>query len=236
MSIFHSRFFLAVLVLSAGAAAWACYRWRVSLIDPWAFRRRMPKWTFSALAAVVLVTGVLTYRHDQLEQRLSHAASDLVGAQAKVHCQSVGGALVDASADLGSVNAGPDDRPEHATLIRYEQCQYLKAYLSHHGRNPTADQVVAVHVLTHESMHMRGEIGEAAAECQAVQRDARMARDLGASRADAARLAAVYWRIDYPRMPDGYQSSECRPGGQLDEQLPDGWPGGYTAAGTGALS
>ena len=236
MSIFHSRLFVTVLVLSAIVAAWVYARWWLSLRDPWAFRRGMPKWTLGTLAAVVLVTGVFTYRHDQLEQRLSRAASDLVGASVKVHCQGIGGAMVDASADLGFVRYGPGGIPEHATSIKYDQCKDLKAYLSHHGRHPTPDQVVAVHVLAHESMHMRGETNEAAAECQAMQRDARMARDLGASKADAAALAAAYWRVDYPRMPDGYQSSACRPGGLMDEHLSDGWSGVQTPAGEAALS
>ena len=235
MTIFHSQVFMAVLLLSAAAAGWACLRWRMSLSDPWAFRRGMPKWTFGFLATVVLVTGVITYRHDQLEQRLSRAARDLVGVSVKVHCQSIGGAMVDASADLGFVPFGAGGVPEHVTTIKYDQCQDLKAYLSHHGRHPTPDQVVAVHVLAHESMHMRGETGEAAAECESVQRDARMARDLGASRADAAALAASYWRVDYPRMPDGYQSSGCHPGGAMDEHLPDGWPG-ETSVGAAAFS
>lgn len=194
----------------------------------------MPKWTFGALAVVVLITGVLTYRHDQLERRLSQAATDLAGVTAKVHCQSIGGTFVDASAELGFVRFGSDGVPEHATLIKYDQCQDLKAYLSHHGRHPTPDQIVAVHVLTHESMHMRGATDEAVAECQAMQRDARTARDLGATPADAAALAAAYWRDDYPQMPDGYRSSACRPGGQMDEHLSDGWPG--LATPTGAQS
>jgi hypothetical protein len=58
-----------------------------------------------------------------------------------------------------------------------------------------------------------------------MQRDSLMARELGASKADAAALAAAYWRIDYPRMPDDYRSGACRPGGEMDEHLPDGWPG-----------
>jgi hypothetical protein len=230
MAIFQSHLFVAVLVLSAVAAAWVYVRWRLSLSDPWAFRRGVPKWTLGTLATVVLVTGIFTYRHDQLEARLSRAAGDLVGASVKVHCQSIGGEMVDASADLGFVRYDADGVPEHAALIKYDQCQDLKAYLSHHGRNPSAGQVVAVHVLTHESMHMRGETNEAAAECQAMQRDARTARDLGASPADAAALAATYWRVDYPRMPDAYRSSDCHPGGSMDEHLPDGWPGGQSPA------
>lgn len=225
MVILHSRLFVAVLLLTAAGAAWVYVRWRRSLDNPWVARRGVPWWTFGALALVLVVTGAVTYRHDRLEQRLAKAAADLVGAHVTVHCQSVGGAITDATAELGYVRWTAGGVPEHATTIKYEQCRDLRAYLGHHGRHPTADQVVAVHVLTHESMHMRGELSEAAAECEALQRDARTARDLGASAADAAALAATYWRVDYPRMPDDYRSSECHPGGALDEHLPDGWPG-----------
>jgi hypothetical protein len=34
-------------------------------------------------------------------------------------------------------------------------------------------------------------------------------------------LAVAYWRTVYPAMPDGYRSTACRPGGTLDEHLPD---------------
>ena len=226
MIILHSRLFVAVLLSTAAAAAWVYVRWRRSLDNPWVARRGVPWWTFGALAFVLLVTGAMTYRHDRLEQRLAHAAADLVGTSVTVHCQSVGGAMTDAGAELGYVRWTADGVPEHATTIKYEQCRDLRAYVDHHGRHPTPDQVIAVHVLTHESMHMRGETGEAKAECQAVQRDARMARDLGASSADAAAMAAAYWQVDYPRMPDDYRSTECHPGGAMDERLPDGWPGG----------
>ena len=90
------------------------------------------------------------------------------------------------------------------------------------GRHrPSRDQVLAVHVLTHEAMHLSGRLDEAAAECAAVQRDARTARLLGAGPADAAGLAASYWREVYPLMPDRYRSEQCRPGGSMDERLAD---------------
>jgi hypothetical protein len=225
MVILHSRLFVAVLLATATAAAWTYFRWRRSLDNAWVARRGVPWWTFGGLAMVLLVTGAVTYRHDQLELRLAHAAKDLVGAPVTVHCQGVGGALTDATAELGFVRWTAAGTPEHATTIKYEQCRDLRAYLHHHGRHPSPEQVIAVHVLTHESMHMRGQLSEAAAECEAIQRDARMARDLGATAADAAALAAAYWRIDYPRMPDDYRTTACAPGGDLDEHLPDGWPG-----------
>jgi hypothetical protein len=78
-----------------------------------------------------------------------------------------------------------------------------------------------VHVVTHEAMHMAGHLDESAAECAAVQRDARTARLLGAPGGEARTLAAAHWRTVYPAMPGGYRSSACRPAGALDEHLPD---------------
>ena len=49
--------------------------------------------------------------------------------------------------------------------------------------------MVAVHTLTHESIHMSGVTSESATECLAVQRDAEMARLLGAPRTAASELA-----------------------------------------------
>jgi hypothetical protein len=138
-----------------------------------------------------------------------------------VHCQSGGAALVDMGSELGYVKWGPDGTPEHSTLIKREQCQDLARYLSSGKRRPSESEVVAVHVLTHESMHMKGLKNEAEAECAAVQRDAETARLLGASPADAAHLARYYWLVVYPRMPDDYRTGECAPGARLDESLPD---------------
>jgi len=86
---------------------------------------------------------------------------------------------------------------------------------------PGDDEVVAVHVLTHESMHIRGLTDDAAAECAAVQRDAMTARFLGADLAAAAALAHRYWTRMYPQMLDGYRSGGCAAEGPLDEHLPD---------------
>jgi hypothetical protein len=88
-------------------------------------------------------------------------------------------------------------------------------------RRPSRDQVVAVHVLTHEAMHLSGRLGEAEAECAAVQRDAHTARLLGAEPAAAARLAAIYWGEVYPLMPDRYRSEQCQPGRSMDQRLAD---------------
>jgi hypothetical protein len=171
-----------------------------------------------AMGAGAAVPGVL--RASQ-ERRLGGAASVLAGARVAVRCQSFGGAFVDAGPELGYVRWRADGSPEPWTLIKRDQCRHLAAYARSDKRRPTRDQVVAVHVLTHEAMHLSGRLAEAVAECAAVQRDAQTARLLGARPADAAELAAAYWRNIYPLMPDSYRSGECRPGGAMDERLPD---------------
>jgi hypothetical protein len=152
------------------------------------------------------------------ERQLGKVASALAGRHVTVHCQDGAEAFVDAGSELGWVPFGPDGVPEPHTLIKREQCRQLKAYTKHPSR-PSIDEVVAVHVLTHEAMHMRGERSEEVAECQAVQRDALTAHALGASTADALMLAHRYWGVVYPQMPDDYRTPDCSPGGSLDESL-----------------
>ena len=70
--------------------------------------------------------------------------------------------------------------------------------------------------LAHESMHMRGFLNEATAECYAEQLVASTAHKLGASWAYGQRLEALSWEQIYPNHPSQYLSDECRDGGTLD--------------------
>ena len=132
-----------------------------------------------------------------------------MGAPVRVRCQTLGAEMVDVGSELGYVKWGADGVPEHSTLIKRAPCERLHDYLSSAKTRPSLEEVVAVHVLTHESMHMRGLTGEAQAECAAVQRDAQTALLLGANDADATALARRYWEEVYPRMPDDYRTSDC---------------------------
>jgi hypothetical protein len=177
----------------------------------------------SVALLVVAGSGALVpvVLHQRLERRLASVASTEVGAPVTVHCQTVGQEMVDVGSELGYVRYGADGVPEHATLIKHAQCGDLSAYLHSDKAAPSLDQVIAVHVLTHEAQHMAGQTSEASAECQAVQRDAQTAQLLGATADQARALAARYWSEVYPRMGDDYRSRDCAPGGALDEHLPD---------------
>jgi hypothetical protein len=156
-----------------------------------------------------------------LESRLSHSSSTLLGMHVEVDCQTLTGSALDMGNELGFVKWGPDGIPERRTLIKHQQCNDLHSYLNSSKQHPTAAEILAVHVLTHESMHMSGIKVEYVAECDAMQHDTAMAEIMGAKPKAAHALAVTYWLTVYPNMPDGYRSSDCRPGGSLDLHLPD---------------
>jgi hypothetical protein len=210
-----------VALALAVAAAVVAARWSTSRVDELGRRRDFPLVSVVLLAVLAVgaaTPGVLRARQ---ERRLAGVASDLVGMPVAVRCQAFGSAFVDAGPELGYVRWRADGTPERWTLLKRDACRDLAAYVRAGGRRPSRSQVIAVHILTHEAMHMAGHVDESAAECAAVQRDAHTARLLGAPGGEARALAVSYWRTVYPAMPDGYRSSTCRPGGAMDEHLPD---------------
>ena len=203
------------IVAFAGAAA-VGIRWMLRRTDVLGRPRPFP--AFGVAALLLLGCGGMTpwVLRVRLEARLAPAASAIAGVPVRVFCQSFGEAFVDAGSEYGYVEFGPDGVPERSTLIKRDQCNDLRAYLRSDKVAPTREQAVALHTLTHEAIHMSGVTNEAETECISLQRDAEMARSLGAPDEGARALARLYWATVYPRMPDGYRSGECRPGGALD--------------------
>ena len=201
-------------------AALLAIRWMLDRYDSLGRMKPFPWFAIGGLvvvATVVLVPVVLRLR---LEARLEDAASAIVGLEVEVHCQAFGEAFVDVGQELGYVRFGPDNVPEHKTLIKRQQCADLSSYVGGGFSDFEREHAVAVHTLTHEAIHMSGVTNEAETECTAVQRDAEMAKLLGAPLEDAQRLAEYYWVSVYPRMPEAYRSDECRSGGSLDIGAP----------------
>ena len=208
-------------------ASVACVSGGLALAGRWWTRRRdelgrprdFPVLSVSLLAVLALATAVPVVRRHEEEDRLSRVASALVGHPVRVHCQTFMQAMGDVGAELGYVRWDADGDPEPQTLIKRDPCGALRHYYGGHRQHPPRDVAIAVHVLTHEAMHMRGQLNEAAAECEAVQRDEVTAEMLGASPLQARELARDYWLLVYPGMPDDYRSSDCAPGAAMDERL-----------------
>ena len=208
------------LTAALGAVVTAA-RWATRRVDGLGRARSFPLFSVLLLASVAVGAAVPVVRAHRLEDTLSEAASMLVGAEVTVDCQSRGQEFLDVGAELGWVRYDRAGVPERRTLIKRAPCAALAGYLRSDRSSPSHDEVVAVHVLSHEARHMAGLTVEAEAECGAVQRDARTARLLGADPAEARALAETYWREVYPRMPEQYRTPDCGPGGRLDEHLPD---------------
>jgi hypothetical protein len=195
---------LALLAL----AGFLVYRWMIARRGNHADFPWIAVGLLVVLGAACIAPWFLRVR---LEDKLSLGASDVAGRKVSVRCQSFGAAFFDPSANLGHVAFNAAGQAEPRTLIKRDQCRDLSGYMSSDKQAPTQEQIVAVHVLTHESMHMAGVTAEAEAECQAVGNDARMAELLGAPPDAARALALSYWTNVYPRMPDQYRSTECDP-------------------------
>lgn len=206
---------IALLTLAAGLTV----RWVLGgRSDALGRLRPFPRISVGVALVLAVACAVPLWRHARLEARLEAAARQLAGGPVEVHCQTFGQTWADAGAELGFVRWGPGGVPERSTLIKYETCGDLRSWLSSDKDAPSRDQVVAVHVLTHEVMHMIGIKNEARAECAAVQRDAAMAVALGADPRQGQALARRYWTEIYPQMPDGYRGG-CGPGAEYDEEV-----------------
>jgi hypothetical protein len=207
--------------LAVAGAVSIVVRWRLRPIDAVGRRKKFPVVSVTLLCLVGVALAVPTLLRHREESRLGKVATVLVAAPATVHCETFGQSFTDLSGDLGFVKFSADGVPQHHTTIVRGPCADLKHYYSGDQAHPTPNEVIAVHVLTHESMHMRGQPDEAMAECEAMQRDAETAQLLGATPQEGLELARAYWLEDYPNMPDAYRSDDCRLNGALDEHLPD---------------
>ena len=169
--------------------------------------------------------------HTWLFQRhLSAIATELADSHvAHVHCNSV----IDTLFDPESTNIGHASPGSGEIAFQYPWCNTLMAYLRHPER-ADRDELSSLGLLTHESMHVRGELNDARTECEAVQRNFRTAQLLGVPIRIAKRNALDYYNSIYMLRalkegdPDRYFSDQCAPGRKLDERLSDSsWSSHY---------
>lgn len=207
-----ARTFLVVGLL--GVLVWLVVRAYVAGTRPYV--------TLAVTVALLLPLMWTEIRWLQVQAAATSAVQQLTdNPSARVHCQRALATLMWAGADLGRVEW---DEPDRAWLTM-ETCQHLGSWYRSDRAEPSIDEVVAVHVLTHEAMHVAGERNEALTECRALQQDARTVVLLGGSPTQGAELARRVATEVYPTMPDEYRTAECRPGGALDRTPGDGdWP------------
>ena len=180
----------------------------------------------SALAVVLLVTGVFEIQWRQTDGRYSNVAKALLHNKhtVAVHCERLGSALMSVSQLEGYVPYESDGSlPRKAQLMR-DVCQDLGAWIRSNKSHPTMKQIIALHVFVHEAMHLDGIYSEAQAECESMQRTEQAAELFGARAGEGQRMATAYWQAIYPNMPDAYRGG-CVRDGAGDDTPGDGvWP------------
>jgi hypothetical protein len=190
----------------------------IRLIEP----RGTVRFAVTALvvaAASFLVALGFEVRHQVAQAQATAVVRELSGnPEAHAACQRFTPDLLELSQNAGSVQW---DSPDVA-LLRRATCNDLFSWLTSRKDDPTLDQVAALHIVVHESVHVAGEYNEAITECTAIQRDARAAELLGATEADAQTLARMYYEQAYPHMRSDYRSAGCVEDGPLDLSPGDG--------------
>ena len=168
-----------------------------------------PYVTLAVVLALLLPALWTEIRWLRVQAAATTAVQQLTGnPAARVQCQRALATFLWAGADLGRVEW---DEPDRAWLT-LETCQHLGSWYRSDHSAPTLDEAIAVHVLTHEAMHVAGERNEATTECRALQHDARTVVLLGGTAEQGSALAQRIADEVYPTMSDEYRSSECRAG------------------------
>jgi hypothetical protein len=205
---------------------WCAFREvRASMVAPRGFN--VPRPIYRSYLVIVLVLsaafGWPPIHKWHFERILSAKATVLAEHQrAIVHCNTVFDTMVDPE----MLAAGHANPRTGEIDIQHPWCDRLSSYLDHPQR-ATELELWSLNILTHESMHIRGELNEAVTECEAVQRNYRTAKILGVPDRIARQNALDYYNILYKGRAQGgfmqqeYYSDQCAPGRSLDEHLPD---------------
>lgn len=150
------------------------------------------------------------------EKMLSEKASVLAQrADVDVRCTSVFDSIFDR---YDMVRAGSAYPSTGEIVFHHGWCQQFMAYLDH-PENVTDDELFSMHVFTHEVMHIKGEMNERKADCQAVQRNLQAGVLLGVEPSLARKNALSFYQNLYPKHP--YFDKQCGPNKALDERLPN---------------
>jgi len=167
-------------------------------------------------ASLAMVFAWMPVRHWHFQHLLTEKARLLSeNPSTTVYCNSV----VDSIFDNDARRVGHASPVTGEIVFQQPWCGHLMDYLDH-PEHASDDEIFSLHILTHESMHARGEYNEAKTDCQAIQRDYRAGKMLGLPDDIAKKNARYFYEHLYPKHP--YFNFDCVPGKAWDEKLSDG--------------
>jgi hypothetical protein len=213
------------ILTSAFFLGCAYHEIHASLVAPPGFSRPTPisKPYLAIVLALALLFAWPPVHTWHFQRFLSARATELAdGHPAHVHCNTVWDTMLDPE----MLAAGHANPKTGKIGLQHPWCNTLRSYLAHPGR-ASDEELWALGMFTHESMHVRGELNEARTECEAVQRNYRSAKLLGVPDDIAKRSALDYYNNLYKErknqgiMQAEYYSDECAPDRAMDEHLSD---------------
>jgi hypothetical protein len=175
--------------------------------------RTLRAWWAAVLVVLAFVALLVEVGHHRREALVTDAMAAVTdNPRARADCERFTPSLLNLSQYDGYVW---HDKPDVAEYRRHV-CLNLAAYAGSSKVDPPLEQVAAVVLVAHETMHVNGIWTEADAECRAVQLGHLVAMRLGATEAQARALAARYFAEIYPHQRSDYVSGDCSEGGSLD--------------------
>lgn len=188
--------------------------------------QRRHKGALIALAIILAPLSAFEAAWALTEHKLNSVIQEYTGnPKVSVHCQRFTEAIGDVSPYKGYVKYNSDYTPTTVAQLDDDICKNLRSWILSDKTNPSLEQIQAVHILTHEAQHLKGQTNEAIAECDAIQADSTVAQLFGATSEQGQALALGYYKETYPRMPARYSDAQCRQYGSLDRSPADGiWP------------
>jgi hypothetical protein len=167
------------------------------------------------LITITILLASQPYKYWKFEKLMAQKSSVLAdNKQVNFHCNSVVDSVFDN--DLGV--AGHANPKTGEIVFQNTRCEDLMNYIDH-PESVTQREIISLHIFTHESMHIRGELDEKKTDCQSIQRNYLAAKLLGIPDEIARNNALVFYKTVYLKHP--YRSPLCIKGGKYDEDLDD---------------
>lgn len=178
------------------------------------------KFPMISLAICVVLLGVVGWqeiRWQNVQSKGSVAVREVSqNKDGYLRCQRLSEALFDIhTSRLGSVSSAEPNR----AVVNYEECLEIMGWLESDKKSATPVQVQAIHVLTHEAVHVSGEYNESVTECTAINRDHITAKTLGGSKAFIDEMPQRYFTEYFPRMSSSYRLPGCLLSEEFDSIL-----------------
>lgn len=194
MRVYFCYFLIALIVYLIA--------WRIFI------QGKPPAWISATLVVCVLLpTGWMEFSWQQVEHYGAVASKVVSGnPDAEVKCQRISETFFDTTlSNVGHV----DWATPNVSHLDYKQCKAIQSWLKHKENPSDIKEIQALHVLTHEAVHVSGEKDEAITECTAINRDALLVQALGGSPEIATAIAQTYFHHIYPRMKSSYRLDGC---------------------------